>query len=81
MGGCSCGDKGMETVQGFSAGEGRVLQLVKVDSLEEANRLLREEDHIYLGVFWNNKLSGEEYILGKVEAGKKSARKVGFCID
>ncbi len=80
MGGCSCGDKDMESVQGFSASEGRILQLVKVDSIEEANRLLREEDHIYLGVFWNNKLSSEEYVLGKVEREKKEARKVGFSI-
>jgi hypothetical protein len=81
MGGCSCGDKDMESVQGFSAGGGRIFQLVKVDSIEEANRLLKEEDHIYLGVFWNNKLSGEEYILGKTERDKKTARKVGFCIE
>lgn len=81
MGDCSCGDKGMETISCFGGGEGRVLQLVKVDSLEEANRLLKEEDHVYLGVFWNGNLSREEYVLGRLERVKKSARKVGFNFD
>lgn len=81
MGDCSCGDKSNETVTCFSGGESRQLQLVKADSLEEANRLLKKEDHVYLGVFWNGNLSREEYILGRLERVKKSARKVGFSFD
>lgn len=78
MGGCSGSSREPATIQCFSGGE-RVLQLVKVESIEEANRLLRE-GHIYLGVYWNTALSREEYILGKMEKAAARDRRVGFMI-
>lgn len=79
MGGCSGSSNDSAMIQCFN-GNDRVLQLVKVDSIEEANRLLKEEEHIYLGVFWNNTLSREEYLLGKMERGSRPERRVGFLM-
>lgn len=79
MGGCSGSSNNSATIQCLE-GNDRVLQLVKVDSIEEANRLLKEEDYIYLGVFWNNNLSREEYLLGRMDRVSRSDRRVGFMM-
>jgi hypothetical protein len=80
MGGCSGGSCGSETGGGFGAGgQSQIEELVKAASLEEANRLLRE-DHVFVAVYWNPGRSAEEYILGRLKKRETPARRVGFAI-
>ncbi|MCF8011087.1 MAG: hypothetical protein K9L17_09275 [Clostridiales bacterium] len=58
-------------------GNKSVSELVKVDSIEEANRLL-QEGLVFLAVFYNQALGKEEYVLGKQEDDKNSRRPIGF---
>lgn len=55
----------------------QVSELVKVESIEEANKLL-QEGYIFLAAYYNQKLSREEYILGRLEKENKLTRPIGF---
>lgn len=70
---------GSEKTLMVSASEGArdIAELVKVDSIEEANRLLKEE-HVFLAVYYNQALSREEYILGRLKEEKSTCRPIGF---
>ena len=80
MGGCSGGSCGTETVSCISEGsQSMIEELVKAQSLEEANRLIRE-GHVFMAVYWNGSRSAEEYVLGKLKKKEAPTRKVGFSL-
>lgn len=80
MGGCcsSGPDKG-STGSGHSSKFRDIDELVKVDSIEQANALLRD-DHIFIAVFYNQQKSREEYILGRMEKHEECHKSIGFKI-
>lgn len=78
----SCSSSGTDkTIMVGGHNKGRsIVELVKVDSIEEANRLLKE-NHVFLSVYYNHALSREEYILGRPEQEEKPGRSIGFRVQ
>ena len=74
---CSSGSAEKNIVVGGDGQKKGIAELVKVYSLDEANKLLKEE-HIFLAVYYNQAEAREEYILGRLEKAEKPERPIGF---
>ncbi len=76
---CSSGSSEKSIMVGGDRQKKGIAELVKVYSLDEANKLLKE-DHLFLAVYYNQAEAREEYILGKLEKEEKPQRSIGFRV-
>lgn len=77
----SCSSSSEKTIMvGGGRESGEIVELVKVHSIEDANRLLKD-NHVFLSVYYNQAMSREEYILGKLEREERPGRSIGFKVD
>lgn len=74
--GCSGDSKDSGSLNVYSNAD-RIIQLVKAESIEEANKLLKK-GHFIVGVYWNSHLNREEYVLGVPEKDECNVRRMGF---
>ena len=81
LGGCStCYSSEQETGSSLKeGGRSEIEELVKSESIDEANKLIRD-GHVFLAVYWNSHRSSEEYILGKIKKKEVPIRKAGFSM-
>ena len=79
MGSCSCGPGEFGPINVYGDGN-RIIQLVKADSIEEANKLL-EKGHFVVGVYWNSHANREEYVLGFTAKADSPGRPMGFRVE
>lgn len=78
LGGCA-GNSGEQNNGAYFNEESHseIEELVKAQTIEDANKLIKE-GYVFIAVYWNSAKSSEEYVLGKINRKKVSGKRIGF---